>query len=170
MSFWDILEMIVEQPVPQLQPTEFSSEFCDFISLCLRKDPTTRPSSGELLVRIDVLLSYDVYTAVCAQSANNFCLFPHHAAPFLDWTPRPSLSSKLIQAIDIASNNEGQGLDRVRFVHFFCLCTFKVLFQLEQKWIRNSNINHCCCVFHNVQRSNSIQYCNHYGYVYRLTL
>jgi len=71
MSFWDILEMIVEQPVPQLQPTEFSSEFCDFISLCLRKDPTTRPSSRELLVRIHVLLSYDVYTAVCAQSANN---------------------------------------------------------------------------------------------------
>ena len=49
MGFWELLDYIVEKPVPVLSATKFSSEFCDFVRICLRKDPHDRPSAHELL-------------------------------------------------------------------------------------------------------------------------
>eukprot|EP00244_Chara_vulgaris_P005667 TRINITY_DN2202_c0_g1_i1.p1 TRINITY_DN2202_c0_g1~~TRINITY_DN2202_c0_g1_i1.p1 ORF type:complete len:361 (-),score=51.76 TRINITY_DN2202_c0_g1_i1:719-1801(-) len=48
-NFFDLLHTIVEQPPPTLPEDQFSPEFCDFITACLRKNPKERPSAGELL-------------------------------------------------------------------------------------------------------------------------
>eukprot|EP01135_Chromosphaera_perkinsii_P004975 Nk52_evm19s307 gene=Nk52_evmTU19s307 len=49
MGFWELLDYIVEKPVPVLDSAKFSSEFCDFVHICLRKEPRERPSAHELL-------------------------------------------------------------------------------------------------------------------------
>lgn len=49
LSFYELLEAIVEQPPPTAPSDQFSPEFCSFISACVQKDPQDRMSSLELL-------------------------------------------------------------------------------------------------------------------------
>lgn len=48
LSFWDLLDAIVESP-PPTPPATFSAQFHDFIGACLRKEPSERSSSTQLL-------------------------------------------------------------------------------------------------------------------------
>jgi len=48
LSFWDLLDAIVESP-PPTPPTHFAPHFHGFISACLQKEPTARASSTQLL-------------------------------------------------------------------------------------------------------------------------
>ena len=48
LSFWDLLDAIVESP-PPTPPTHFSSFFHDFAIACLHKEPASRASSSLLL-------------------------------------------------------------------------------------------------------------------------
>jgi len=47
-KFYQLLDTIIEDPVPEL-PDRFSPEFKDFISLCLKKNPSERPQAQELM-------------------------------------------------------------------------------------------------------------------------
>lgn len=49
LSFYELLESIVEEPPPTAPSDQFSPEFCSFISSCIQKDPQQRMSSLELL-------------------------------------------------------------------------------------------------------------------------
>ncbi|KAL6006057.1 Protein kinase C signaling pathway involved MAPKK protein [Asimina triloba] len=49
LSFYELLETIVDQPPPSAPPDQFSPEFCSFISSCIQKDPQDRMSSLDLL-------------------------------------------------------------------------------------------------------------------------
>ncbi|WOK95701.1 mitogen-activated protein kinase kinase 1 [Canna indica] len=49
LSFYELLEAIVDQPPPSAPADQFSPEFCSFISVCIQKDPKQRMSSLELL-------------------------------------------------------------------------------------------------------------------------
>jgi len=49
LTFFQLLEYIVQQPVPLPEADKFSADFCKFISTCLQKDPETRPDSSRLL-------------------------------------------------------------------------------------------------------------------------
>ncbi|XP_028555672.1 mitogen-activated protein kinase kinase 6 isoform X2 [Dendrobium catenatum] len=49
LSFYELLETIVEEPPPSVPEDQFSPEFCSFISACIQKDPQQRMSSSELL-------------------------------------------------------------------------------------------------------------------------
>ncbi|KAL3896121.1 MAG: hypothetical protein SGPRY_013343, partial [Prymnesium sp.] len=48
MSFWDLLDFIVESP-PPTPPDHFSPEFHQLITACLQKEPSARASSSLLL-------------------------------------------------------------------------------------------------------------------------
>lgn len=48
LSFWDLLDAIVESPPPEA-PAHFSRDFHSFIGACLKKEPSQRVSSSELL-------------------------------------------------------------------------------------------------------------------------
>ncbi|XP_017645951.1 mitogen-activated protein kinase kinase 2-like [Gossypium arboreum] len=48
-NFYELMEQIVEQPPPSAPSDRFSSEFCSFISACVKKDPNERKSAHELL-------------------------------------------------------------------------------------------------------------------------
>ncbi|TYI17298.1 hypothetical protein ES332_A07G013700v1 [Gossypium tomentosum] len=48
-NFYELMEQIVQQPPPSAPSNDFSSEFCSFISACVRKDPKERKSAPELL-------------------------------------------------------------------------------------------------------------------------
>ena len=48
-GYWGLLHNLKDEPSPTLPEDEFSPEFCDFINLCLNKDPNERPSCKELL-------------------------------------------------------------------------------------------------------------------------
>jgi mitogen-activated protein kinase kinase len=50
MSILDLLQHIVNEPAPKLPRDDgrFKPEMCDFVDLCLRKDPKARPSPKEL--------------------------------------------------------------------------------------------------------------------------
>lgn len=48
LSFWDLLDAIVECP-PPTPPAHFSAHFHGFISACLLKEPSARASSSQLL-------------------------------------------------------------------------------------------------------------------------
>jgi len=48
----DVIEVhnyIVNKPPPSLDKEKFDADFCDFISLCLKKNPTERPFACDLL-------------------------------------------------------------------------------------------------------------------------
>nr|CAB3463693.1 unnamed protein product [Digitaria exilis] len=49
LSFYELLEAIVDQPPPSAPADQFSPEFCSFISSCIQKDPAERMSASELL-------------------------------------------------------------------------------------------------------------------------
>ncbi|KAG9443047.1 hypothetical protein H6P81_018901 [Aristolochia fimbriata] len=49
LSFYELLEAIVDQPPPSAPADQFSPEFCSFISACIQKDPQDRMSSLDLL-------------------------------------------------------------------------------------------------------------------------
>ncbi|TVU35265.1 hypothetical protein EJB05_17147 [Eragrostis curvula] len=49
LSFYELLEAIVDQPPPSAPADQFSPEFCSFISSCIQKDPAERLSASELL-------------------------------------------------------------------------------------------------------------------------
>ncbi|CAD6342105.1 unnamed protein product [Miscanthus lutarioriparius] len=49
LSFYELLEAIVDQPPPSAPADQFSPEFCSFISSCIQKDPAGRMSASELL-------------------------------------------------------------------------------------------------------------------------
>ncbi|KAG8470661.1 hypothetical protein KFE25_009082 [Diacronema lutheri] len=48
LGFWDLLDFIVEEPVPPM-PAHLSAPFAEFLALCLQKAPEKRPSSSDLL-------------------------------------------------------------------------------------------------------------------------
>jgi mitogen-activated protein kinase kinase len=50
MSILDLLQHIVNEPAPKMPRDDprFRPEMCDFVDLCLRKDPSARPSPKEL--------------------------------------------------------------------------------------------------------------------------
>ncbi|KAG0475481.1 hypothetical protein HPP92_015167 [Vanilla planifolia] len=49
LSFYELLQSIVEEDPPSAPSDQFSPEFCSFISACIQKDPVKRISSLELL-------------------------------------------------------------------------------------------------------------------------
>jgi len=49
VSFFELLDFIVQSPAPTLAANEFSPEFCSFVEDCLQKAPEERPSASELL-------------------------------------------------------------------------------------------------------------------------
>lgn len=49
VSFFELLDFIVQSPAPQLPTDQFSPEFCSFIEDCLQKAPEERPTAAELL-------------------------------------------------------------------------------------------------------------------------
>ncbi|CAL9122229.1 mitogen-activated protein kinase kinase SIPKK-like isoform X2 [Musa acuminata AAA Group] len=57
-SFYELLDMIVEQPPPCAPPEQFSEEFCSFISECLQKKPKDR-KTARLLLKHPFLSMYD---------------------------------------------------------------------------------------------------------------
>jgi hypothetical protein len=48
-TFWELMDYINRNPSPALPVGEFSEEFADFLSICLRKVGGTRGSAAELL-------------------------------------------------------------------------------------------------------------------------
>jgi len=50
VSFFELLDFIVQSPAPQLPADQFSPEFCSFVTECLQKAPEERPTAAELLV------------------------------------------------------------------------------------------------------------------------
>ncbi|OVA04477.1 Protein kinase domain [Macleaya cordata] len=46
---YELLEAIVDRPLPCAPPDQFSPEFCSFISACLQKDPKDRQAAHELM-------------------------------------------------------------------------------------------------------------------------
>lgn len=55
MPSFRLLFVIVRDPPPQLEGSDFSTEFKDFVWQCLRKDPRDRPSAIDLLMHPFVL-------------------------------------------------------------------------------------------------------------------
>ena len=47
--FYDLLDVIVDEPAPTLPAGQFSAEFQDFIANCLRKQDESRLSAEDLL-------------------------------------------------------------------------------------------------------------------------
>eukprot|EP00455_Lapot_gusevi_P015661 TRINITY_DN17953_c0_g1_i8.p1 TRINITY_DN17953_c0_g1~~TRINITY_DN17953_c0_g1_i8.p1 ORF type:complete len:116 (-),score=21.40 TRINITY_DN17953_c0_g1_i8:330-677(-) len=47
--YFEMVQNIVNEPVPVLDPQQFSPNFCSFIQCCLQKDPSQRSSAQELL-------------------------------------------------------------------------------------------------------------------------
>ena len=48
-GYWGLLHNLRDEPSPKLPEDEFSPDFCEFINLCLHKDPNERPTCRELL-------------------------------------------------------------------------------------------------------------------------
>ena len=49
LGFWDLMDFIVAQPAPRLDPAAFSGEFCDFVARGLHKDAGARISVEQAL-------------------------------------------------------------------------------------------------------------------------
>lgn len=50
MAIFELLEYIVNQPPPRLPRGVFSDEMCEFIDMCLKKNPSERPDLAMLMV------------------------------------------------------------------------------------------------------------------------
>jgi mitogen-activated protein kinase kinase 3 len=50
-GYWGVVHAVQDQPSPKLSEygDDYSPELCDFIDLCLRKNPMTRPPASQLL-------------------------------------------------------------------------------------------------------------------------
>ncbi|CAI5996191.1 unnamed protein product [Closterium sp. NIES-64] len=48
-NYFDLLSEISNSPAPIAPPDYFSPQFCEFVALCLQKDPSQRPSAEQLL-------------------------------------------------------------------------------------------------------------------------
>jgi len=48
-GYWGILHAVLNEPSPELPRARFSSEICDFVAHCLRKEAAQRPSARVLL-------------------------------------------------------------------------------------------------------------------------
>mmetsp|Transcript_23873 Transcript_23873/g.39478 ORF Transcript_23873/g.39478 Transcript_23873/m.39478 type:complete len:361 (+) Transcript_23873:91-1173(+) len=48
-NYFMLLSQIINDPAPHLPADAFSEEFRDFVSLCLRKEPSQRPTADQLL-------------------------------------------------------------------------------------------------------------------------
>lgn len=48
-GFWGIIGVLNNNPVPKLPEDEYSSDACDFVAQCLRKDSSKRMSTANLL-------------------------------------------------------------------------------------------------------------------------
>eukprot|EP00276_Gloeochaete_wittrockiana_P009348 CAMPEP_0184656822 /NCGR_PEP_ID=MMETSP0308-20130426/16781_1 /TAXON_ID=38269 /ORGANISM="Gloeochaete witrockiana, Strain SAG 46.84" /LENGTH=331 /DNA_ID=CAMNT_0027094119 /DNA_START=147 /DNA_END=1139 /DNA_ORIENTATION=+ len=48
-SFWDMINAVDQTPVPSLPADRFTPEFCNFVAICLQKDPTRRPHVTDLV-------------------------------------------------------------------------------------------------------------------------
>mmetsp|Transcript_13884 Transcript_13884/g.20969 ORF Transcript_13884/g.20969 Transcript_13884/m.20969 type:complete len:1648 (-) Transcript_13884:93-5036(-) len=48
-DFWNLVDFLTNRPSPSLDRKKFSKDFCDFIDLCMIKDPTKRADAGQLL-------------------------------------------------------------------------------------------------------------------------
>lgn len=46
----ELLEAIINDPLPGLDPSQFTAELCDFIKACLIRDPSQRPTPMQLTV------------------------------------------------------------------------------------------------------------------------
>ncbi len=44
----ELLQCIVHEPPPMLSPKQFSAELVDFAAHCLQRDPSARPTPGDL--------------------------------------------------------------------------------------------------------------------------
>jgi len=68
-SFFDVFDCVVTKPSPSLPETIFSSDLCQFIDLCLKKNPDERPSSTQLLehsfIKKSVSKEFDMAAWVC---------------------------------------------------------------------------------------------------------
>ena len=49
LGFWELMECITLREAPKLDPKLFSADFCDFVSICMRKEGGTRSSANQLL-------------------------------------------------------------------------------------------------------------------------
>lgn len=49
LQYWTLVETLKDSPPPELSVHEFSEELCDFMKLCLVKNPAERCSSNQLL-------------------------------------------------------------------------------------------------------------------------
>ncbi|CAI7919121.1 unnamed protein product [Closterium sp. NIES-54] len=49
-NYFDLLSEISNSPAPIAPPDYFSPQFCEFVALCLQKEPSQRPSAEQLLV------------------------------------------------------------------------------------------------------------------------
>uniref|UniRef100_A0A2N9HFU5 mitogen-activated protein kinase kinase n=1 Tax=Fagus sylvatica TaxID=28930 RepID=A0A2N9HFU5_FAGSY len=59
-NFYELMEAIVEKPPPLPPSDQFSSEFCSFISACVRKEPKDRPSAHELMTHPFITMYEDL--------------------------------------------------------------------------------------------------------------
>ncbi|GJP46422.1 hypothetical protein CLOM_g5713 [Closterium sp. NIES-68] len=59
-NYFQLLQEISTSPAPVAPADFFSPQFCDFIALCLQKDPSQRPSAEQLLTHPFVHLHGDV--------------------------------------------------------------------------------------------------------------
>jgi mitogen-activated protein kinase kinase len=54
MSILELLQHIVNEPAPRLQPEgKFPAPAVEFVDACLLKDPEARPTPKDLLVSLD---------------------------------------------------------------------------------------------------------------------
>jgi len=51
MSFFELLNYIVKSPSPSLSQDKYSPELCNFVQLCLHKDPLERMTASDLLTQ-----------------------------------------------------------------------------------------------------------------------
>lgn len=68
-GFFDLVTAICEEPSPTLDRTLYPSDLCDFIDLCLKKNPGKRASANDLLNHEFVTNRYQDRVAYLAQRA-----------------------------------------------------------------------------------------------------
>lgn len=62
MAIFELLDYIVNEPPPKLEHKIFSTEFKDFVDICLKKQPDERADLKTLLVsKRNVAISSDIY-------------------------------------------------------------------------------------------------------------